>query len=146
MGDLLEVRFKVYGVAYLDKSARKSRRVCFNGGTPFLKDGVASSGAFRGAVMIPLSTAEMSTSSPAKAYGIWVTRGKGNLYVGNHVNGMVHHSSFLEGANAMCGSEARARNWKQPTLPRHGHRPLVISSPPPAPNTESSSTASTIPL
>ncbi len=100
------------GVAYLDKSARKSRRVYFNGGTAFLKDGEAGSGALAGAVMVPLSTAEMSTVFSGKGFGIWVISEKGKLYVGNHVKGMVHHSSFLAGANVMCGGEMWARNGK----------------------------------
>jgi hypothetical protein len=100
------------GVAYLDKSARKSHRVFFNGGTAFFKGGEAGTGALGGTVMVPLSTAEMSTVFSGKGFGIWVISEKGKLYVGNHVKGMVHHSSFLAGADVMCGGEMWARNGK----------------------------------
>jgi hypothetical protein len=36
----------------------------------------------------------------------------GKLYVGKHVKGMIHHSSFLAGADVMCGGEMWARNGK----------------------------------
>lgn len=100
------------GVAYMDKSARKSHRVFFNGGAAFFKTGEAGTGALGGVVMAPLSTAEMSTVFSGKGFGIWVISEKGKLYVGNHVKGLVHHSSFLSGANVMCGGEMWARNGK----------------------------------
>ena len=34
------------------------------------------------------------------------------MYVGNHVKGMLHHSSFLAGAKVMCGGEIWVRNGK----------------------------------
>lgn len=100
------------GVAYMDKAGRKSHRVFFNGGTAFFKGGEAGMGALGGTVMVPLSTAEMSTVFSGKGFGIWVISEKGKLYVGNHVKGMLHHSSFLAGANVMCGGEMWARDGK----------------------------------
>jgi hypothetical protein len=32
----------------------------------------------------------------------------GKMYVGSHVKGMLHHSSFLAGADVMCGGEIKA--------------------------------------
>jgi len=92
------------GVAYLDKAGRKSHRVHFKGGTAFqtTKEGAQQE----------LSTAEMSTVFSGKGFGIWVMSEKGKLYVGNHIKGMVHHSSFLAGADVMCGGEMWARNGK----------------------------------
>ena len=100
------------GVAYLDKAGRKTRRVFFNGGSAFFKAGEAGTGALGGAVMVPLNTSEMSTVFSGKGFGIWVMSEKGKLYVGNHIKGMLHHSSFLAGANVMCGGEMWARNGK----------------------------------
>ena len=100
------------GVAYLDQAGRKSRRVFFNAGSAFFKAGEAGTGALGGAVMVPLNTSEMSTVFSGKGFGIWVMSEKGKLYVGNHVKGLLHHSSFLAGANVMCGGEMWARNGK----------------------------------
>ena len=91
------------GVAYLDKAGRKSRQVHFNAGTAFQDTAEGRN---------PLSTAEMSTVFSGKGFGIWVISEKGKLYVGNHIKGMVHHSSFLAGASVMCGGEMWARNGK----------------------------------
>jgi len=91
------------GVAYLDKAGRKSYRVTFKAGTAFMKEKDAD---------VELSTAEMSTVFSGKGFGIWVISDKGKLYVGNHIKGMVHHSSFLAGAEVMCGGEMWARNGK----------------------------------
>jgi hypothetical protein len=74
------------GVAYLDKAGRKSHKLFFTGGTAITKTG--------------------------KGFGIRVMSEKGKLYVGNHVKGMIHHSSFLAGASVMCGGEMRARMGK----------------------------------
>lgn len=110
------------GVAYMDKAARKSHRVHFNGGTAFLKGGEAGTGALGGTVMTPLSTAEMSTVFSGKGFGIWVVSESGKLYVGNHVKGMIHHSSFLAGADVMCGGEMWARHGKiQLLTAKSGH-------------------------
>jgi hypothetical protein len=91
------------GVAYLDKSGRKSYRVFFKAGTAYTRNGEAET---------ELSTQQMSTVFSGKGFGIWVMSKKGKLYVGNHVKGMVHHSSFLAGAEVMCGGEMWARNGK----------------------------------
>ncbi len=91
------------GVAYLDKAQRKNHRVYFSGGTATFRNGPTE---------VPLSTADMSTVFSGKGFGIWVISEGGKLYVGNHVKGMVHHSSFLAGANVMCGGEMWARNGK----------------------------------
>lgn len=91
------------GVAYLDKTGRKSHRVLFKGGTAFSRNGEHET---------ELSTANMATVFSGKGYGIWVISENGKLYVGNHVKGMVHHSSFLSGAEVMCGGEMWARNGK----------------------------------
>lgn len=67
-------------------------------------------GALAGVLMVPLSTAEMSTVFSGKGIGIWVMSEKGKLYVGNHVKGMIHHSSFLAGANVIGdGRQAAGR-------------------------------------
>lgn len=91
------------GVAYLDKAGRKNHKVVFKGGTAM---------ASKGGAEVPLDTSEMSTVFSGKGFGIWVMSEKGKLYVGNHIKGMVHHSSFLSGANVMCGGEMRARMGK----------------------------------
>jgi hypothetical protein len=91
------------GVAYLDRAGRRSYRVSFNAGTLYAKSGEGET---------ELSTMQMSTVFSGKGFGIWVISKKGNLYVGNHVKGMLHHSSFLAGAKVMCGGEMWARNGK----------------------------------
>jgi hypothetical protein len=91
------------GVAYLDKAGRKSYRVTFKAGTAYTLNGETET---------ELDTAQMSTVFSGKGFGIWVMSKKGKLYVGNHVKGMLHHSSFLAGAEVMCGGEMWVRNGK----------------------------------
>ena len=80
------------GVAYLDRIGRKSHRVKFVGGTAKLNG-------------VDFSTSDMRTVLSGQGFAIWVMSEKGKLYAGSHVKGMVHHSSFLEGENVMCGGE-----------------------------------------
>jgi hypothetical protein len=91
------------GVAYLDRAGRRSYRVHFVGGTAFSASGES---------VTELDTSQMSTVFSGRGFGIWVMSKKGNLYVGNHVKGMLHHSSFLAGGKVMCGGEVWARNGK----------------------------------
>jgi hypothetical protein len=87
------------GVAYLDKAGRKSHRVRFVGGTG-MQDGLA------------LDTLHLQTVFSGRGFGIWVMNEKGKMYVGSHVKGLMHHSSFLEGGNVMCGGEIMAAMGK----------------------------------
>lgn len=87
------------GVAYLDKAGRKTHRVRFVGGTG-MQDGLA------------LDTLHMQTVFSGRGFGIWVMSEKGKMYVGSHVKGLMHHSSFLEGGNVMCGGEIMAAMGK----------------------------------
>ncbi|MGH9455326.1 MAG: hypothetical protein ACRD2O_15300, partial [Terriglobia bacterium] len=57
---------------------------------------------------VELDTAEMQTVFSGKGFGIWVMSEKARLFVGNHVKGLMHHSSFLAGADVMCGGEMKA--------------------------------------
>ena len=91
------------GVAYLDKAGRKSYLVTFKAGVAYSIDGDTET---------ELDTAQMSTVFSGKGFGIWVMSKKGKLYVGNHVKGMLHHSSFLAGAEVICGGEMMARGGK----------------------------------
>jgi hypothetical protein len=83
------------GVKYLDKEGRKSHRLTF----------VAGTAMFEGK---EFSTGDMQTVLSGRGFAIWVMSEKGKMYVGNHVKGMLHHSSFLEGADVMCGGEIKA--------------------------------------
>ncbi len=87
------------GVAYLDRVGRKNHRVKFVAGTAMLNDQ-------------ELSTSEMQTVLSGKGFAIWVMSEKGKMYVGNHIKGMLHHSSFLAGADVMCGGEVKAHMGK----------------------------------
>ncbi len=91
------------GVAYLDKAGRKSYLVTFKAGTAYSTSGDTET---------ELDTTQMSTVFSGKGFGIWVMSKKGKLYVGNHVKGMLHHSSFLAGAEVICGGEVMARGGK----------------------------------
>ncbi len=87
------------GVAYLDRVGRKNHRVKFVAGTAMLNDQ-------------ELSTSEMQTVLSGKGFAIWVMSEKGKMYVGSHIKGMLHHSSFLAGADVMCGGEIKAHMGK----------------------------------
>jgi hypothetical protein len=97
------VKAFMQGVAYLDRAGRRSYKVLIKAGTLYSN---------KGGVETELSTMQMSTVFSGKGFGIWVISKKGNLYVGNHVKGMLHHSSFLAGNKVMCGGEIWARNGK----------------------------------
>jgi hypothetical protein len=87
------------GVAYLDRAGRKSHRLRFVAGTAMLNG-------------VEFDTKEMQTVLSGRGFAIWVMSDKGRMYVGNHVKGMLHHSSFLAGADVMCGGEMIARMGK----------------------------------
>ena len=87
------------GVAYLDRVGRKSHRVKFVGGTAMLNGR-------------ELDTSLMRTVLSGQGFAIWVMGETGKMYVGSHVKGMVHHSSFLGGADVMCGGELMAKAGK----------------------------------
>ena len=89
------VKAFMQGVAYLDRAGRKSRRLKFVAGTAMLNG-------------VQFSTSQMQTVLSRQGFGIWVMSEKGKMYVGSHVKGMLHHSSFLEGADVMCGGEVKA--------------------------------------
>ncbi len=97
------VKAFMQGVAYMDRAGRRSYRVHFVAGHGFCESGES---------VTLLDTSQMSTVFSGNGFGIWVMSKKGNLYVGNHVKGMLHHSSFLAGAKVMCGGELWARNGK----------------------------------
>jgi hypothetical protein len=87
------------GVAYLDRAGRRSHRLRFVAGTAMLNG-------------VEFDTQEMQTVHSGRGFAIWVMSDKGRMYVGNHVKGMHHHSSFLAGADVMCGGEMMARRGK----------------------------------
>lgn len=87
------------GVAYLDRAGRRSHRLRFAAGTAMLNG-------------VEFDTKEMQTVHSGRGFAIWVMSDKGRMYVGNHVKGMLHHSSFLAGADVMCGGEMMARMGK----------------------------------
>ena len=89
------VRAFMKGVAYLDQAGRRQHRLRFVAGTAMLNG-------------VEFDTKEMQTVHSGRGFAIWVISEKGRMYAGNHVKGMLHHSSFLAGANIMCGGEMKA--------------------------------------
>jgi len=87
------------GVAYLDRAGRKSHRLKLVAGTAMLNG-------------VEFGTSQMQTVLSGKGFAIWVMSEKGKMYVGSHVKGMLHHSSFLAGADVMCGGEMKASMGK----------------------------------
>lgn len=87
------------GVAYMDRAGKKSHRLRFVAGTAMLN-------------RVEFDTQEMQTVHSGRGFAIWVMDEIGRVYVGNHIKGMLHHSSFLAGADVMCGGEMMARMGK----------------------------------
>jgi hypothetical protein len=87
------------GVAYLDQAGRRSHRLRFVAGAAMLNG-------------VEFDTREMQTVHSGRGFAIWVMSETGWMYAGNHVKGMLHHSSFLAGANIMCGGELKASMGK----------------------------------
>ena len=102
--DLIEAFMQ--GVAYMDKQTRQSHKVAFRGGTAFTRR--AGSAEFSQ----ELDTGEMQTVFSGKGFAIWVMKESGRVFAGNHVKGLVHHSSFLAGGDVMCGGEMKAHMGK----------------------------------
>jgi hypothetical protein len=59
-----------------------------------------------------LSTEWKRTWFSGGGFAIWVMNKRGRMFVGNHVSGEFHHSSFLSGADVMCGGEIQAIKGK----------------------------------
>ncbi len=91
------VKAFLYGVRYLDRAGRKQYRLSFSGGLA----------KFQGK---PFDTRTMHTVFSGPGVAIWVQTPKDHFYVGNHVTGQFHHSSFLSGGGVKCGGEIVASN------------------------------------
>ena len=88
------------GVAYLDKATRRPYEVKFEGGLLKQADGEL------------LDTSSMKTVFSGPGFAIWVMSPKGRFYVGSHVFGQFHHSSFGSGRKVMGAGEMKAKNGK----------------------------------
>jgi hypothetical protein len=110
------VNFK-RGVQYMDKETRRSYKIDFWGGT-----------AFRRSDGKEFDTSQNETAFSGKGYAIWVMKDNGRMFAGDHIKGHIHHSSFLEGGDVMCGGELLARSGKVKVISaKSGHyRPSMV--------------------